>query len=113
MNPTHHNRSISNCTSPKLPFNSFAPTKRTSRNIGSPVVNLAAAKTTLCRAYLACGLARLLRVAAVCVPYLALCGGAAAAEVSAYAIGRALLAAYPDFLERIDGNELVWKDGTR
>ena len=25
----------------------------------------------------------------------------------------ALLKAYPDFLERIDGNELVWKDGTR
>jgi D-alanyl-D-alanine carboxypeptidase len=25
----------------------------------------------------------------------------------------ALLETYPDFLERIDGNELVWKDGTR
>lgn len=26
---------------------------------------------------------------------------------------RALLAAYPDFLDRVDGNDLVWKDGTR
>jgi hypothetical protein len=26
---------------------------------------------------------------------------------------RRLLAAYPDHLERIDGNELVWRDGTR
>src|SRR5262249_61636280 len=25
----------------------------------------------------------------------------------------ALVNAYPDFLERIDGNDLVWKDGTR
>src|SRR6476469_7759487 len=25
----------------------------------------------------------------------------------------ALVKAYPDFLERIDGNDLVWKDGTR
>src|SRR5262249_36830291 len=25
----------------------------------------------------------------------------------------ALVAAYPGFIERIDGNELVWKDGTR
>src|SRR5262249_7185229 len=25
----------------------------------------------------------------------------------------ALLETYPDFLERIDGNELAWKDGTR
>ena len=31
------------------------------------------------------------------------------------AAGRAaaLIKAYPDFLERIDGNELVWRDGTR
>jgi hypothetical protein len=26
---------------------------------------------------------------------------------------QALLAAYPDFLERVDGDELVWRDGTR
>ncbi len=26
---------------------------------------------------------------------------------------RALVAAYPTFLDRVDGNELVWKDGTR
>src|SRR6478672_13379887 len=26
---------------------------------------------------------------------------------------RALLRAYPDFLDRIEGNDLVWKDGTR
>lgn len=76
-------------------------------------MNLAPGKTTLCRAYPACGLARMLGVAAVWVLHLALCGGAAFAEVSASVIGRALLAAYPDFLERIDGNELVWKDGTR
>ncbi|MGB7009231.1 MAG: hypothetical protein WBD97_02375, partial [Pseudolabrys sp.] len=25
----------------------------------------------------------------------------------------ALLKAYPDFLDRLDGNDLVWKDGTR
>jgi hypothetical protein len=36
---------------------------------------------------------------------------AAAAELSA-ADGQRLLKAYPDQLERIDGNELVWKDGT-
>ncbi|MEZ5816548.1 MAG: M15 family metallopeptidase [Hyphomicrobiaceae bacterium] len=27
--------------------------------------------------------------------------------------GRRLVAAYPDFLASVDGNELVWKDGTR
>src|SRR5436305_609267 len=25
----------------------------------------------------------------------------------------ALIRSYPEFLERVDGNELVWKDGTR
>ena len=25
----------------------------------------------------------------------------------------ALVQAYPDFLDRIEGNDLVWKDGTR
>ncbi|MFA6141594.1 MAG: M15 family peptidase, partial [Hyphomicrobium sp.] len=37
---------------------------------------------------------------------------AAAAELSA-ADGQRLLEAYPEQLERIDGEELVWKDGTR
>lgn len=36
-----------------------------------------------------------------------LASGQAAAQL------RALVQAYPDFLDRIDGNALVWKDGTR
>ena len=39
--------------------------------------------------------------------------GLAQAEGLAPETSAALLKAYPDFLDRIEGNDLVWKDGTR
>jgi hypothetical protein len=51
----------------------------------------------------------ILVAAALLVPAVARV--AAAAELAA-ADGQRLLKAYPEQLERIDGNELVWKDGT-
>jgi hypothetical protein len=38
---------------------------------------------------------------------------AVALEGGQQSAAEALVAAYPDFLDRIDGNDLVWKDGTR
>jgi hypothetical protein len=52
----------------------------------------------------------ILVAAALLVP--AVCRVAAAAELSA-ADGQRLLKSYPEQLERIDGDHLVWKDGTR
>ena len=49
---------------------------------------------------------------AVLLLALLACTPAAAGELSQAARAR-LLAAYPDQLERIDGNMLVWRDGTR
>jgi hypothetical protein len=53
--------------------------------------------------------------------HLALCilaagsilGAAPLAQAEPLAAGPALVKAYPDFLDRVDGNELVWRDGTR
>jgi hypothetical protein len=45
-------------------------------------------------------------------PLLLSLAAAAQAPVQVEQVGR-LIAAYPDFIERIDGNALVWKDGAR
>jgi len=53
--------------------------------------------------------------------YLALCilaagsflSAAPVAQAEPLAAGPALVQAYPDFLDRVDGSELVWRDGTR
>jgi hypothetical protein len=45
-----------------------------------------------------------------------LCGGMVGAGSGSEPLAKdlaRLVASYPDFLDRIDGNELVWKDGTR
>jgi len=55
----------------------------------------------------------LLRPAAMCLLLLALAPLTAAAQPPRADVAQALLAAYPDFLARVDGNDLVWKDGTR
>jgi hypothetical protein len=58
----------------------------------------------------------MVRVLLVCLGLVLVCPAAAqnaAAETGAPGRAAALLRAYPDFLERIEGNELVWRDGTR
>jgi len=47
---------------------------------------------------------------AYCMSLLTVAASAAADGASQV---HALIKAYPDFLDRIDGNDLVWKDGTR
>ncbi|MGH6847270.1 MAG: hypothetical protein ACREC0_07485 [Methylocella sp.] len=49
---------------------------------------------------------------AVCAPALAV-STASAQSITYVADAASLVAAYPDFIERIEGNDLVWKDGDR
>jgi hypothetical protein len=53
----------------------------------------------------------MLRVLLICLCVMLAWPAAAADDAAGRAA--ALLKAYPEFLERIDGNELVWRDGTR
>jgi hypothetical protein len=75
-------------------------------------VNLCREQSNLSDAVAVCIAAQLLRFATLLLLPLLL-SPPAEAEPSAPDIARAILAAYPDFLQRVDGNELVWKDGTR
>jgi len=57
-------------------------------------------------------MSRFLRIGALVTAALLATGTTVAGELSKDARAR-LLAGYPDRLDRIDGNELVWRDGTR